>query len=138
MNSQVPIAGLIGPCATSGTTAAISAFMIRLHVWSIVLDLCISVEADRLAPSVVRCLRTLDREKTMFIPGPLISDVPLAGPHDSIAGQMPEREAKPQFFIMIAAIVGVAAAALALLRRPHAQRRQCVQGSVRLNEKLSA
>jgi hypothetical protein len=132
MNSQVPIAGLIGPCATSGTTAAISAFMIRLHVWSIVLDLCISVEADRLAPSVVRCLRTLDREKTMFI------DVPLAGPHDSIAGQMPEREAKPQFFIMIAAIVGVAAAALALLRRPHAQRRQCVQGSVRLNEKLSA
>jgi hypothetical protein len=32
--------------------------MIRLHVWTIVTDLCIRAEADRPAPAVVhRCLR---------------------------------------------------------------------------------
>src|SRR5437773_1249665 len=71
--------------SVTNARAAISAFMIRLPVWTIVLDLCISVEADRPAPAVVRCLRTLDREKTMFIPSLLISDVPSAAPHDSIA-----------------------------------------------------
>jgi hypothetical protein len=31
--------------------------MIRLHVWTIVTDLCISAEADRPAPAVRRLLR---------------------------------------------------------------------------------
>jgi hypothetical protein len=30
--------------------------MIRLHVWTIVIDLCISAEADRPAPAIVRRL----------------------------------------------------------------------------------
>jgi hypothetical protein len=42
--------------------------MIRLHVWTIVLDLCISAEADRPAPAVVRRLRTLDRAKQCLFP----------------------------------------------------------------------
>src|SRR5262245_14335331 len=42
--------------------------MIRLHVWTIVLDLCISAEADRPAPAVVRRLRTLDQGTAMLIP----------------------------------------------------------------------
>src|SRR5262245_4299435 len=43
--------------------------MTRLLVWTIVLDLCISAEADRPAPAVVHRLRTLDRSGTaMFIP----------------------------------------------------------------------
>jgi hypothetical protein len=62
--------------------AAISAFMIRLHVWTIVLDLCISAEADWSAPAVVRRLQTLDREKQCLFPGSLISDAILAEPHD--------------------------------------------------------
>jgi hypothetical protein len=43
----------------------------RLHdipVWTIGLDLCMSAEADRPAPAVVRCLRTLDREKQCLFP----------------------------------------------------------------------
>jgi hypothetical protein len=48
--------------------------MIRLHVWTIVLDLCISAEADRPAPAVVCRLRRLDREKQRLFPGSLTSD----------------------------------------------------------------
>jgi hypothetical protein len=35
--------------------------MIRLHVWTIVTDLCISAEADRPAPAVVHRLLRLHR-----------------------------------------------------------------------------
>src|SRR5262249_7172422 len=56
--------------SVANASAAISAFMIRLHFWTIVLDLCISAKADRPAPAVVRCLRNPRSGKTMFIPRP--------------------------------------------------------------------
>src|SRR6516165_12745092 len=63
--------------------------MIRLHFWTIVLDLCINAKADRPAPAVSVAFGILDREKQCLFPGPLTSDVPSARPHDSLDRSKP-------------------------------------------------
>src|SRR5262245_66427411 len=69
--------------------------MIRLHFWTIVLDLCINAKADRPAPAVVRCLRNPRSGKTMFIPSAAhircaIGETAwLVRPHDSLDRSKP-------------------------------------------------